>query len=166
VVFVTGFTRQEGHANIAVGLARALALLKRKVILIDADFAAPQAAWAMGADRNHGGLLEVLSGARPLADAVARDTRSNALVMTSASPPQNPSALWVAEQMRVFLEHLRKTCDLVVIDAPANSEAPAIARLADVVLVVGTAGGSARLNDAAAALAGPGRLPVGIVLTR
>jgi uncharacterized protein involved in exopolysaccharide biosynthesis len=166
VVFVTGFAPQEGHANIAVGLVRALALLKRKVILIDADFAAPQAAWAMGADRNRGGLLEVLSGARPLADAVARDTRSNALVMTSAAPPQNPSALWVAEQMRVFLEHLRKTCDLVVIDAPANSEAPAIARLADAVLVVGTAGGSARLNDAAAALAGPGRLPVGIVLTR
>jgi Mrp family chromosome partitioning ATPase len=68
--------------------------------------------------------------------------------------------------MRVFLEHLRKTCDLVIIDAPADSEAPAIARLADAVLVVGTTGDAARLNTVGAALAGPSRRPVGIVLTR
>jgi Mrp family chromosome partitioning ATPase len=166
VIFICGPERGNGHANVAVGLARAFALLSRKVILIDADFAAPLAAWTMGLDRNRSGLLDVLSGARPLARAVARDSHSNALVMTSAAPPRNPAALWAAEQTRVFLEHLRKTCDFVVIDAPANAEAPAISRLADAVLVVGTAGSSARLKDVAAALAGPGGLPVGVVVTR
>jgi Mrp family chromosome partitioning ATPase len=151
---------------VAVGLARAFASLPRKVILIDADFAVPLAARTMGLDRDRSGLLEVLSGARPLTRGVARDSRSNALVMTSAAPPRNPAALWAAEQTRLFLEHLRRTCDFVVIDGPADAEAPAISRLADAVLVVGTAGSSARLNDVAAALAGPGHLPVGIVLTR
>jgi uncharacterized protein involved in exopolysaccharide biosynthesis/Mrp family chromosome partitioning ATPase len=166
VLLVCGMDREEGHANVAVGLARAFASLRGKVILIDADFAAPVAAWTMGLDRNRSGLLEVLSGSRPLARAAARDSQSNALVMTSGAPPQNSAALWAAEQTRAFLEHLRKTCDFVVIDAPADSEAPAIARLADAVLVVGTTGSAARLKSAAAALAGPDRLPVGVVLTR
>lgn len=166
VIFVTGCDRQGGHANVAVGIARALALREQRVILIDADFATPLAAWTMGLDRTRSGLLEVLSGTQPLTHAVARDSRSNALVVTSAAPPQNPAALWAAEQTRGFVEHLRKTSDFVLIDAPADSEAPAIARLADAVLVVGTAGSAARLKDVAAALAGPGRLPVGIVMTR
>jgi polysaccharide biosynthesis transport protein len=166
VVFVSGPERSEGHANIAVGLARALAMLQRKTVLIDADFAVAAAAQKMGLDRTRSGLLDVLSGAQPLSRAIARDPRSGALVMTSTAQPLNPAAVWAAEQTHDFLEHLRKTCDFVVIDAPADMDAPAIARLADAVLVVGTAGNARRLKSVAAALAGPGRRPVGIVLTR
>jgi Mrp family chromosome partitioning ATPase len=166
VIFISGPERSEGLANVAVGLARALALLQRKVILIDADFAFPAAARKMGLDRTRSGLLDVLSGVESLSRAVARDPRSNALVMSSTAPPLNPPAVWAAEQTRVFLEHLRKTCDFVLISAPADSVAPAIAGLADAVLVVGTAGKAERLKTVAAALAGPGRRPVGIILTR
>jgi succinoglycan biosynthesis transport protein ExoP len=166
VIFISGPERNGGHSNVAVGLARALAFLRQKVILVDADFTVPAAARTMGLNRTPSGLLDVLSGTAPLSSAVARDTRSNALVMTSTAPPRNPAALWAAEETRAFLEHLRKTCDFVVIDAPADADAPAIAALADAVLVVGTAGNVPRLKNAAAALAGPGRRSVGIVLTR
>jgi len=166
VIFVSGPERNEGHPNIAAGLARALAMLRRKVILIDADFSVAGAARTMGLSRSRSGLLDVLSGAMPLSRAVARDTHSSALVMTSPLPPRNPKALWAAGETHAFVEHLRRTCDFVVIDAPADSEAPAIAALADAILVVGMAGGAARLKGVATALAGHGRRPAGIVLTR
>ena len=166
VIFVSGLDRSEGYPNVAAGLVRALAMLQRKVILIDADFTVAGAARTMGLSRSRSGLLDVLSGATPLSRATARDSHSSALVMTSPAPPQNPAALWAAAETRAFLEHLRETCDFVVIDAPADAQSPAIAALADAVLVVGMAGGATRLKNVAIALAGHSRLPVGIVLTR
>ncbi|MGH6878343.1 MAG: GumC family protein [Rhizomicrobium sp.] len=165
-ILVSGLDRREGRANIAVGLARALAMMKQKVIVIDADFTASAAAWTMGIDRGRSGLLDVLRGSQPLSRAAAKDVRSPALVLAGAAPPSDPAALWTARETRDLLDHLRKSCDFVVIDAPADAETPAIARLADAVLVVGTAGSAARLKGAAAALAGAGASFVAIVLTR
>jgi len=166
VIFVSGPERGEGHANVAVGLARALALLRRNVILIDADFAAPVASWTMGLDRAQSGLLDVLKGEESLSRAAARDRRSPSLVLGSAAAPRNLTAFWSAPETRALLQHLRKVCDFVIIDAPADSGGGAIAALADSVLVVGRAGSAGRLKVVAATLAGSGQLPVGIVLTR
>ncbi|HEY3639161.1 MAG TPA: exopolysaccharide transport family protein [Rhizomicrobium sp.] len=166
VILVSGLERREGYVNVAVGLARALALAKRRVIIIDADFAAAAAARTMGVVRTQAGLLDVLSGNISLSRVVARDVYSQALVIATPAEPRNPGALWAAPETRAFLGHLRTTCDFVIIDAPADSNAPGIARLADAVLVVGTAGSASRLKDAAAAFAGPGHPPVGIILTR
>jgi uncharacterized protein involved in exopolysaccharide biosynthesis/Mrp family chromosome partitioning ATPase len=165
-ILVTGLDRREGHANVAVGLARALAMLTQKVIVIDADFAASAAAWTMGLDRARPGLLEVLRGSQPLSRAAARDSRSPALVLAATAPPPNPGALWTGRETRQLLDHLRQTSDFVIIDSLWGAETPQIARLVDAVLVVGTAGSAAQLNGAAGALFGLGVSFVGIVFTR
>jgi receptor protein-tyrosine kinase len=166
IILVSGLDRREGHANVAVGLARALAMLKQKVVVIDADFAASAAARTMGLDRARAGLLDVLRGSRPLSRAVARDVRSSALVLAAAAPPANPAALWTARETRQLMDHLRRTSDFVIVDSSWSAETPDIAKLVDAVLLVGTAGSTASLKGAAGVLTGLGVSFVGIVFTR
>jgi Mrp family chromosome partitioning ATPase len=164
VILVSGMDGREGRANVAVGLARALALMERRVILIDADFATSSAAWTMGLDAARAGFADVVGGRQPLAGAAAKDVRSPALILAANNAKPDDSAIWMARETRDFLGHLRRTCDFVLIDAPAGAGLHALAELVDAVLLVGTRASAARLKEVAAALAG-GPLSA-IVLTR
>lgn len=164
VILVSGMNGREGRANVAVGLARALAFLEKRVILIDADFSHHSAAWTMGIDTMHSGLAEVVGGRMPLAGAAAKDIRSPALILAGANARQHGAAIWTAGATRDFLRHLRNTCDFVLIDTAADAIVPALMELVDAVLLVGARSSAARLQEAAAALAGT---PLSaIVLTR
>ena len=164
VILVSGVNGREGRANVAVGLARALAFMEQRVILIDTDFAGFTAAWTMGLDTARSGLADVVDGRQPLAVAAAKDIRSPALILAGANTRAHDAALWMARETREFLAHLRKTCDFVLIDAPADAAMLPLAELVDAVLVVGARTNAARLQGLAAALGGA---PLSaIVLTR
>ncbi|MGH6888136.1 MAG: GumC family protein [Rhizomicrobium sp.] len=164
VILVSGTNGREGRANVAVGLARALAIMERRVILIDADFASGSAAWTMGLEAGRSGLSDVVNGRHPLAGAAAKDVRSPALILAGGTALSQDAAIWTAQETRDFLGHLRKACDFVLIDAPADAGTPGLAEIVDAVLLVGTRASAARLKQAAAFLAG---VPLcAIVLTR
>jgi len=169
VIAVTSIDPREGQTNVAVGLARALAMLRRNVIVLDANLQTANAARAMGVGQTPPGLLEVLRSQVPLSRALAKDARSRVLVLRCAQPPQNAPAVWLVPQMSRLLAHLRQTSDFVIVDATPLSaaETPSLLRFADAVILVASAlpGPNDRALSAANQLAAMCPAPTAVVLT-
>jgi uncharacterized protein involved in exopolysaccharide biosynthesis len=125
-------------ASVAV-LARMAARHRLRVAVIDAGLRAPATARAFGIGPVRFGLIEALTGAPPLSRAFCRDPRSSCSVMSVAQPPADPLAVLASAKMAGLIAHLRKSCDLIVIDAPPPQSARellAVAALCDGVLAV------------------------------
>lgn len=168
VVAITSSAPGEGHSEIAAALARTAALMGQRVVIVDGNLRAPAIARALGLAASPSGLMDVLGGKTPLSRALQRDSRSNAFVLSPAWRPRDAAQVLASPQMAGLIGHLRRTCDLVLIDAPpmlAAGEARFLINLADAVaIVVRTAHtppeAVAHAADALAAV------PVGLVLTR
>jgi succinoglycan biosynthesis transport protein ExoP len=139
VVTVTALEAGSAKTSVAVALARAASQAQLRVAVIDADLNRPAAARAMGLGPQRSGLIELLSGRAPLANAFVRDARSNALVISPVQPSRDPFAVLASAKMADLIAHLRRSCDLVIFNAPplaASRELQALGRLSDSVLVV------------------------------
>ncbi len=138
VVAVTAADPRDGKTSVAVAFARAAALGGRKAVVIDGDLRRPVTAVAMGLAPALTGMAEVLAGRVALSRALLMDPRSNAFVLSCAKPLKDPAVVWSSQQYAQLLAHLKKTCDLIVIDAPPaqTPEAKLIARSADAVVMV------------------------------
>jgi polysaccharide biosynthesis transport protein len=163
---VIALTATEGgfaKTAIAVALARVAAGGRLRVAVVEGDLNRPVAARAMGLGPARAGLAEVLAGTAALNAALARDPRSQAVVLSSTGPVRDPKAVLGSARMTELIAHLRGRCDLVIVDAPplfAGEDARLLARLADATLVVVRA--ETAMSDAVAAL-GP---RTGIVVAR
>jgi uncharacterized protein involved in exopolysaccharide biosynthesis/Mrp family chromosome partitioning ATPase len=168
VVAITASVSGEGHSEIAAALARAAALMGQRVVIVDGNLYGPNTARALGLAASPNGLMEVLNGKAPLSRALQRDTRSNAFVLSPSWRPRDAAQVLASPQMAGLVGHLRRTCDLVLIDAPpmlAVGEARFLTNLADAVAIVVRADRTPlqAVVHAADALAA---MPVGLVLTR
>ncbi len=139
--------------------------------MIDGDLRRPSTAQAMGLGPVRYGLLELLTGTVPLSRSFCRDPRSTALLLSVGRPANNPGAVLASAKMAELVAHLRRTCDVVIIDAPAlfaGREARSLARLSDAVLVVARAETARQpalwqpINPQGAARA----TPIGLVIVR
>jgi succinoglycan biosynthesis transport protein ExoP len=157
ILAVTSLDPRDGQSNIAVALSRALARSGRRVVLIDAH--PPTTAWTMSMPPAGVDAAEVLRGAVPLARAFTRDPRSNVLLISSAS-----GGAWLSPRMGPFIDHLRRSADVIIIDAPPLWT-PELARVAayaqGFLVVVGKS--TPHLPRLAETLSQP--RPTGIVLT-
>jgi uncharacterized protein involved in exopolysaccharide biosynthesis len=168
VIAVTSVAPQEGKTTVALALARAAAQLGRRVVVIDGDLQSPAATFMAGLGAPQAGLLETLRGAVPLSGALARDTRSSAFLLSPAQRFPNPGRVWASPEMARLLAHLRRNCDLVILDAgPLSSgAAPAILGFTDVVLLVARWNGAPRQDlDFALETLKRQNLSTGVVLT-
>ena len=139
---VVAITAPEGgpaKTAIAVALARAGAVRNLRVAVIDGDLQQPATAHAMGLGPSRFGLIELMTGAAPLSGAFRGDPRSRALVVSSARPVRNPSSVLGSSKMAQLMSHLRRTSDIVIVDAAplcAGDGAWLLGRLCDAVVVV------------------------------
>ncbi len=92
VIALTAADQSEGRTALATALARTAAKRGLRVIVVDGDFQWPKAALAMGLPPHPQGLQDVLSGATPLSQSLARDTRSTALLLSPVGT-QAPNAI-------------------------------------------------------------------------
>jgi polysaccharide biosynthesis transport protein len=139
IIAVTGSDTGRAKTSLAVSLARTAARGGLRVAMIDGDLQQSAATRAMGLGPIRFGLVELLKGTVPLSRAFCRDTRSPALVLSSSHPLRNPDVVLASAKMAELVAHLRRTCDVVIIDAPsllAGPQTQALARLADALLVV------------------------------
>lgn len=172
-VMVTSAVRGEGKTSVAIGLAQAIALSGRPVILVELDLRHPSLARTFGL-ADHGGVTNALLGSEPN-DLLQRPIRElpDLEVLAAGVLPPNPAELLEAPALDVMLRSLlqdgRKT--LVIDSAPLLPVADAQILLnkpaVDASVIVACQGVTTRdhARRARLVLDGHAAAPIGLVVT-
>ena len=142
-VLVTSGEPNEGKTLTSFNLAKCLAQLGGKVLLIDADLRCPQMHHLYGIG-NETGLSTLLSSrtvsGESLNLAVTKDVASNLDLMTAGPVVSDPATLLSLSKFHDLLEHLGASYRHIVIDSPPVlyfADSVLLATAVDSVLVVG-----------------------------
>jgi capsular exopolysaccharide synthesis family protein len=176
-LLLTSAVSGEGKTLLAANLGIAFAQAGHRVVLVDADLRRPRLGRLLGLEPAPG-MSELLSADVPEGELLSGDLLEATLhreqqlpleMLTSGSPPPNPSELLGSERFEALLEGLTLRADLVILDSPALlsvGDAAVIARVTAAVLMVARVPSTrAEQFDAAAeALHAVAEPPVGAVL--
>jgi Mrp family chromosome partitioning ATPase len=137
VIALTAPEPCEQKSIVAVAMARAAARMGKKTVIIDCDPA--HRAGAALHTQAKAGLYEVLTGAVPLNDALVKDPRSQAFILTLMQRPPHAAAMFNSPQMARLIDILRDACDFVILDCGPTLTSPdtgLIARHADATILI------------------------------
>lgn len=170
IVTVTSSQSDDAGTTVALALARAASNAGLRTILVDGHLAKPTIA-ALTGTTGQAGMMDVLRGTTSLNKALARDPRSNALLLGTTNPPRDARAAMAAPRTGELFAHLKSISDLVIIAAPpvlSARETPYLTRLSDAVVMVARPDERPKppLNNALQALGQWRSPPVGMVLVR
>lgn len=118
VVEVTSCKENEGKTTVCLNLAKSLAELNKKVLLLDADM---RKSIMAGRDTNAKdvvGLSELLTGMNQVGDCLYKTQYKTLQVIFAGKYPPNPVELLNGKYFQGFLVELRKLYDYVIIDTP------------------------------------------------
>ncbi len=132
---------EDSSQIVAVGRAGGVADGGRRVVIVDANLRGADGGARVGHEPAvQAGLMEVLGGKALLSQALTRDLRARTLSCCSpAWAPRDPMGVVATRQMADLLTHLRRSCDLVLIDAPpvlTAAETRVLVQLSDAVALV------------------------------
>ncbi|WP_020579249.1 polysaccharide biosynthesis tyrosine autokinase [Actinopolymorpha alba] len=117
VFVITSSMAGEGKSTTACSLAVTLAQAGQSVALVDGDLRRPSVAEYLRLEPSVG-LTTVLIGRVALADAMQSWGDHGLCVLTSGAIPPDPADLLQSKAMVELLADLRRTFDVVIIDAP------------------------------------------------
>src|SRR6266568_7133725 len=119
IVGITSALPNEGKSTIAASLAQLIAHAGKRVIVVDCDLRNPSLS-ANLAPNATAGIVDVLSGARSLEEAIWRDPRTNLAFLPSAkrAPLFHTSEILSSEQTGKLFDKLRASYDYVIVDLP------------------------------------------------
>jgi capsular exopolysaccharide synthesis family protein len=149
---------QEGKTTLALALARMLAAMNHKVVLIDADLRRPGLADLLGASPAHT-LADVLAGTASPDQALWADPASHVRLLLSKPVRDVPDLLLNADSLPRLIDRLKSENDFVLIDSPpvlAVSDAEKLSGCADETILL-VKWRSTRRTDVKRALAILGR---------
>lgn len=133
VVLVTSNVNDEGKSHVAINLAISMAMLGKKVALLEMDFRKPSLAKYLNLS-SQGCLTNYLSGkAYVLEDVIVDSSIKNLDVLPVGVAPSNPSELLQSDRTETLFADLRERYDYVVVDS-----AP-VSMVSDTFLLGGTA---------------------------
>lgn len=155
-VLVTSASPGEGRTTVAAGVAHALALTGRRVVLVELDLRAPSLRERFGLG-GRDGVAAVLQGRASASELLERPVPSvpGLWVLPAGPPPPNPAELLQSPALDALLADLRDDDATLVIDAPALvpvADAQELLGRVGTTLVVARLGVTAR-DDAARARA-------------
>jgi len=141
-IAITSSQAQEGKSTSALALARGLASLGSRVLLVDSDLRNPSLHRSFGTD--HGkGLSDVLTGHAALAEVVRETGVRGLSIVTSGKIPPNPAELLAGEGLSRMMKAASEAFDHVLFDSPpvlGLADAPLIARACEGTVFVIEAG--------------------------
>jgi capsular exopolysaccharide synthesis family protein len=139
IILVTSALPAEGKSRTAANLAVVLAQAGHRTLLLDGDFRRPSLGRIFGQSRDYG-LSNMILGEAKRDDAVtAVADVPNLWLVTSGTPPPNPSELLGATRTREILGGLRPAFRYILIDSPPLgpvTDAAVLAASADAALIV------------------------------
>ena len=134
----TSSAASEGKSTTSFAIARDFAKVGRKVLLIDADLRKPTQNLLTGVS-NKVGLANLLTQQSTLEEVTQTSTFTGLDVIPTGPLPLNPAELLASPGLRIMLDRLARTYDLIVIDAPpvmGLADAPTLAALVEATIVV------------------------------
>jgi len=165
---VTSAGPADGKTTTSSNVAATFAQQGMRVVLVDCDLRRPRIHEVFGMDKEPG-LSQLILGYNGVEEVIRPSGVENLSIISSGTPPPNPSELLGSERMMVVLRDLREHFDLVVLDTPPvllAPEASVLAAGADGVVLVVRAGVTQRAaaQDASQQLHTVGANLVGTVL--
>lgn len=166
-LLVTSAVAGEGKTLLTANLGLAFAQAGHRVVLVDADLRRPRLGRLLGLEPTPG-LSDVLLGDVP-DEELHHEHQLPLEVLTSGSPPPNPSELLESAGFEALLDRLTSRAEIVILDSPAllpASDAAVMARSAAAVLMVALVSSTRaeQFDEAAESLRAVGKHPVGAVL--
>ncbi len=138
VMMITSAQPSEGKTTTSFSIAKSLARMGKKVVLIDADMRRPSLHRRIDSDNEKG--LSTLLTTHERANLVINPTdTANLSLITSGPIPPSPTELLSGGRLEEILQELSAIFDVVVVDCPpilGLADAPMISALADGVVFV------------------------------
>lgn len=117
VVLVTSNVNDEGKSHVAINLAISMAMVGKKVALLEMDFRKPSLAKYLNLS-SRGSLTDYLSNkAYMLEDVIVDSSIKNLDVLPVGVAPSNPSELLQSDRTEILFADLRERYDYVVVDS-------------------------------------------------
>ncbi|MCG8430750.1 MAG: polysaccharide biosynthesis tyrosine autokinase, partial [Candidatus Omnitrophica bacterium] len=140
-LLVTGTSVSEGKSTVCANLGLSMAMLGKKVIVVDCDLRRPSQHEFFYASKNPG-VSDFLAGdVDSIGDADVQSTGYESLfILPAGSPVSNPNELLYSSRMPKLIEELKKHYDLVLLDSPPMlllSDAAVLSQSVDGVLLTG-----------------------------
>ena len=138
VVAVTSSVPNEGKSTIALSLAVAAGTAGKRVLIMEGDLRRRSLRATLNAHPNFG-LHAVLKGNCAFGEAVVQTEFKNVWFLDAEPGIPNPEELLNSRRFSMFLDRVRESYDLVIIDTPpigAFADAAVVARQTDGVLLV------------------------------
>ena len=137
-ILVTSAQEGEGKSSTLYALAKALAKLDKRVLVIDADMRRPKQHSLFGISPARG-ISELMTGQAKMEEVVVDSGLPGVALLPCGAIPPNPAELLVTPAMDSLLATVRGRYDTVLIDAPpvlGLSDACLLASKAQVTLLV------------------------------
>ncbi len=136
---VVSADRGDGKSSVAINLAISFSQLKKKVIVVDCDLRLPTIPTKLGIDSKYG-LSNFLSGNQDSDESLIRYSKTFGIdIVTSGEIPPDPTTLLESNQMKSFIELMKKHYDYIILDfPPVNivSDAAIMSEIVDGYLIV------------------------------
>lgn len=127
-LLVTSPWQGEGKSTTAFAVAKFVARLGFRVLLVDADLRKPSLQTVLGAD-NTVGLTNILTGGVGLPEAVQPTMIDNLFLVTAGPASPNPAELLSGPRLKLVINEAGALYDMVIFDGPpvmALADAPLI----------------------------------------
>lgn len=118
VVAITSCHENEGKTTVALHLAKSLAELDKKVLVIDADMRKSVIAGRNASVKKVAGLSELLTRQAELNDCIYTTQYNGLSIMFAGKYPPNPVELLSNPSFDTLIADMRKKYDYVIIDTP------------------------------------------------
>jgi capsular exopolysaccharide synthesis family protein len=135
---VTSTHPGEGKTAITANLAASIAMVGRRVLLIDADLRRPQVHTVFGIARSPG-LSELIAGQAKAGDVCVESSVKGLFVLPAGGKVVSPSDLLDRGHVRQLIQELGRSFDVILLDCPpvmAVADAAIVANVATSVLFV------------------------------